>query len=64
LARPGEQASDLTLGIVGQVLQPVVGNVCVNNAAGLSFAGFDVRAQQSCEKRGLFDRGRKQGPSG
>jgi hypothetical protein len=45
LARSGEQAADLTLGIVRQVLQPVVGNVSLNNAASPSFTGLDVSAQ-------------------
>jgi hypothetical protein len=40
----------LTLGIVRQVLQPVVGNVRFNNAASLSLTGFEVSTQQSCEK--------------
>jgi hypothetical protein len=35
----------LTLGIVGQVLQPVIGNVALNNAASPSLAGLEVRAQ-------------------
>jgi hypothetical protein len=35
----------LTLGIIRQVLQPVVGNVCLNDAAGPSLTGFEVSAQ-------------------
>jgi hypothetical protein len=35
----------LTLGIVRQVLQPVVGNVALNKAAGPSFIGLEVGAQ-------------------
>jgi hypothetical protein len=37
--------ADLALGIVGQVLQPAIGNVGVDDAAGLSLSRFDVSAQ-------------------
>jgi hypothetical protein len=40
----------LALGIIRQVLQPVVGNVRLDDAAGLSLTGFEVSTQQSCEK--------------
>jgi hypothetical protein len=50
LARFSEQAANLTLGIVGQFLQPVGGNIRLGNAVRVSLTGFDVRAQQSCEK--------------
>jgi len=50
LARFSEQATDLTLGIVRQFLQAVGVNVGLNNAASPSLTGFDVSAQQSCEK--------------
>jgi len=50
LARFGEQSANLTLGIVREFLQPVSGNVRLDDAASPSLTGFDVSAQQSCEK--------------
>jgi hypothetical protein len=45
LARPGEQAANLTLGIVREFVQPVVGNVRLDNAISASLGGFEVDAQ-------------------
>jgi hypothetical protein len=45
LGRFREYATNLTLGIVGQFLQPVAGNVGFNNAASPLLTGFDVSAQ-------------------
>jgi hypothetical protein len=45
LARSGEQAANLALGIVRQVLQPAVGNVGLDNATSLSLTGFKVSTQ-------------------
>ena len=42
--------TDLKFCIVRQLLQPMSGNVLLNNAVGPPLAGFDVSAQQSCEK--------------
>jgi hypothetical protein len=39
-----EQATNLTLGIVGQFLQPVGGNVRLGNTVRPSLTGFDVSA--------------------
>jgi hypothetical protein len=50
LASFSEQAANLALCIVRQVLQPVVGNVPLDNAASPSLTGFDVSTQQSYEK--------------
>jgi len=50
LARLKKQTTDLTLCIIRQLLQPVGGNVLLNNAVGPSLTGFDLSAQQSCEK--------------
>jgi len=45
LARPDEQATDLTLGIIRQLLQPVGSNVLRDNAISPSLIGFGVGAQ-------------------
>jgi hypothetical protein len=45
LARFREYATNLTLGIVGHFLQPVVGNVGFDNAASPLLTGFDLSAQ-------------------
>jgi len=45
LARLDEQAADLSLRVVRQLLQPVGSNVLLDNAVSPSLIGFGVRAQ-------------------
>src|SRR5215218_312151 len=49
-ARLDEQATDLTLGIIREPLQPVGSNILLDDAVSPPLIGFGVRAQQSCEK--------------
>jgi hypothetical protein len=50
LARLDEQATDLTLGIIRQLLQPVGSDVLLDNAVSPPLIRFNVSAQQSYEK--------------
>jgi hypothetical protein len=45
LARLDEQAADLPLCIIRQLLQPVGSNILLDNAVGPSLIGFSIRAQ-------------------
>jgi hypothetical protein len=45
LARLDEQATDLSLCIIRQLLQPVGSNVLLDNAVSPSLIGFGVSAQ-------------------
>ena len=47
MPRLGKQATDLTLSVIRQLLQPVGGNVLLDNAVCPSLTGFDLNAQQS-----------------
>ena len=57
------QTLDLTLCVIRH-LGSVDDKILLNQTISVSLAGVDMSAQQSCEKRGFFGRGRKPGPSG
>ena len=58
-----EEALDLALGIVSELVA-VDRKIRLDQAVGMPLTRLDMSAQQSCEKRGFFGRGRKPGPSG
>jgi hypothetical protein len=57
------QALDFTLCVIRH-FAAVDDKILRNHTIRMSLTGFDMSAQQSCEKRGFFGRGRKPGPSG
>jgi hypothetical protein len=54
---------DLTLCVIRH-LASVDDKILLDHTISVPLTVFDLSAQQSCEKRGFFSRGRKPGPSG
>jgi hypothetical protein len=58
-----KQTLDLTLCVIRH-FAAVNDKILLNHTVRMALTGFDMSAQQSCEKRRFFGRGRKPGPSG